>query len=270
MEFELERERSLGDVLYSLDQWLDGQGLIISRVEMDGRSVGESLDEVSGKSVDSILSLNIGVERISLFRAEALRTAIGWLERLRSGNPEGILDEGKTVLSSSSGFLNPEETSVFELALEAYAHPETNDSGKAAEAAAQFLSERLSECENPRAQALKAVADFRHRRESILDIPVWLQTGRDREAMEAISRFTDDFSRLLRLIPVLVESGTCQSSLAIEGKPYGEFFAELNGTLTELAKAFESRDTVLIGDLSEYEVLPRLDSIFAALEKAIS
>ena len=39
--------------------------------------------------------------------------------------------------------------------------------------------------------------------------------------------------------------------------------------LKELTGAFENKDAVLIGDLAEYEILPRMRSFFSAMEEAL-
>jgi hypothetical protein len=265
VEFELEREKNLGEVLYSLDTWLDGHGLIISGVDVDGASVGGDILSVKDRGLDSIDRLDIRTERVSVFRGKALSSACAWLDGIL-GRSSGSVEAGEALLSSASGFLNPEEISYLELAQADL----TATGGASADIPriAAIFKDRLAECEDPPESLRKAAAAFRSDRESILNIPVWLQTGRDREAMDAISRFTEAFSTILRLMPALIESGIDASSLMVDGKPYADFFSDLNGVLNELMEAFGSRDTVLIGDLAEYEVLPRLDSIFAALEKA--
>jgi hypothetical protein len=46
---------------------------------------------------------------------------------------------------------------------------------------------------------------------------------------------------------------------------------ELNGILQELVEAFQSQDTVLIGDLLEYETVPRIQEILStALGKNVT
>lgn len=276
VEFELEREKNLGEVLVSLDSWLDGHGLIISRVDVDGASVGGDIMAVKDRELSSIGHLDIRTERVSAFRAKTLASACVWLEEALALAPvSGALPhsdramEGERILSTASGFLNPEEISYLERAAAALRTPGEEASVAELKAIAAIMDERRAECDDPRGSALRAAAAFRRDRESILNIPVWLQTGRDREAMEAISRFTETFSKILRLMPALVESGIDPSTLQVGGKPYADFFTDLNGVLNQLMEAFGSRDTVLIGDLAEYEVLPRLDSIFEALEKAI-
>ena len=44
-------------------------------------------------------------------------------------------------------------------------------------------------------------------------------------------------------------------------EPLERFFSDLNRILTELIEAFEAKDSVLIGDLLEYEVTPRLEGL---------
>jgi hypothetical protein len=87
---------------------------------------------------------------------------------------------------------------------------------------------------------------------------VLLATGRDRQAMEAVVRFSELCQRLLALLGSL-------GVPAVGGREPAEFFAGLNGVLQELIAAFQARDTVLIGDLLEYEIAPRLRQLKAVL-----
>jgi hypothetical protein len=41
---------------------------------------------------------------------------------------------------------------------------------------------------------------------------------------------------------------------------------EFNSTLKELFSAYENRDTVLVGDIAEYELAPRLLKLFSAMK----
>ena len=47
----------------------------------------------------------------------------------------------------------------------------------------------------------------------------------------------------------------------ISGKDYNVFYSELNKVLKELLEAFKLKDSVLIGDLMEYEMAPRLEEL---------
>jgi hypothetical protein len=76
--------------------------------------------------------------------------------------------------------------------------------------------------------------------------------------MEAVVRFSELSQRLLAQLGRL-------GVPAVGGREPREFFAELNRVLGELLSAFRARDTVLIGDLLEYEVAPRLRQLQAVL-----
>ena len=45
-----------------------------------------------------------------------------------------------------------------------------------------------------------------------------------------------------------------------------DFFKEFSPVLLDYEQALQSNDTVLIGDLSEYEICPRLQAISEALK----
>ena len=81
-----------------------------------------------------------------------------------------------------------------------------------------------------------------------------LQTGRDREAMAVVTDLCDAVQRLLPLVPFLPRD---------PGRE--RLVTELNATLRDLLAAFEAKDTVLIGDLAEYEVAPRLAGLLPLL-----
>ncbi len=46
---------------------------------------------------------------------------------------------------------------------------------------------------------------------------------------------------------------------------FNEFFADFSPILIDFEQALQNNDTVLIGDLSEYEICPRLKAISEAL-----
>ena len=58
------------------------------------------------------------------------------------------------------------------------------------------------------------------------------------------------------------------SKLLIDGKEIGTFFSEFAPVLSDFEKALETKDTVTVGDLAEYEISPRLDKLAAAIKAA--
>ena len=55
-------------------------------------------------------------------------------------------------------------------------------------------------------------------------------------------------------------------TFVIDGLPARVFIEEFNAAPRELSEAYENRDTVLAGDIAEYELAPRLLKFFATLK----
>ena len=54
-------------------------------------------------------------------------------------------------------------------------------------------------------------------------------------------------------------------SIMIDGKNLSDFLSDLSPILKDFSDALENSDSVLLGDLSEYEICPRLESLSKAI-----
>jgi hypothetical protein len=122
----------------------------------------------------------------------------------------------------------------------------------------EALEGRIETAAQPREALGKCVEGLRACGAGLREVSVLLATGKDREAMDSIVRFTDLLQTLLSLLPSLPRDGERE-----------KLFVELNGILREVVAAFDARDSVLIGDLLEYEVTPRLEGILPLLSRYI-
>lgn len=97
-------------------------------------------------------------------------------------------------------------------------------------------------------------------------IPVDLQCGKIRESNTAIKNVADgiqEFCHIATLSALFPE----YTITKIDEKPFSEFFSEFTPVLADFEEALKSNDTVTVGDLSEYEICPRLEAIAKALEE---
>jgi hypothetical protein len=94
------------------------------------------------------------------------------------------------------------------------------------------------------------------------DLPLDIQTGKDGRAAETVSLFSTIAEKLFRLLLQLKSQGET------ENLPAQDFLEEFGTALKELLAAYEAKDSVLIGDLAEYELAPRLGSFYASLKAA--
>ncbi|MCR4734273.1 MAG: hypothetical protein K5829_04630 [Treponema sp.] len=98
------------------------------------------------------------------------------------------------------------------------------------------------------------------------EIPVELQNGKNSQAIESIKNLADsidEFCHIAALASLFPETFT---NTNIDGKNFKDFFADFSQILLDYEQALQSNDTVLLGDLSEYEICPRLASISEALK----
>lgn len=79
--------------------------------------------------------------------------------------------------------------------------------------------------------------------------------------MEAVILLSDRLQALLAVLDRLRQAGRLDPAALVGGQSLLDFATGLNGVLRELQGSFENRDSVLIGDLLEYEVVPRLAAL---------
>jgi hypothetical protein len=97
-------------------------------------------------------------------------------------------------------------------------------------------------------------------------IPVELQNGKGRDACASITQLADDIDLFCHTAALSSLFPETYKSIRIDEKPFAAFFADFTPVLSQFEEALQSNDTVLVGDLSEYEICPRLKAVSKALE----
>ena len=98
-------------------------------------------------------------------------------------------------------------------------------------------------------------------------VPVALQSGKNLEVSESIKKLADSidhFCHIATLASLFPETFNTESLNGINLK---NFFADSSPILKDFEEALQNNDTVMLGDLSEYEICPRLKDIANALKK---
>lgn len=98
-------------------------------------------------------------------------------------------------------------------------------------------------------------------------VPVALQSGKNLEVSESIKKLADSidhFCHIATLASLFPETFNTESLNGINLK---NFFADFSPILKDFEDALQNNDTVMLGDLSEYEICPRLKDIANALKK---
>ena len=101
--------------------------------------------------------------------------------------------------------------------------------------------------------------------ELLLELPALLQSGSNSKAKNSITQLADvvdNFCHVTALSSLPEKFG----KISVDGKSLSEFFADFTPVFNDLNGAMESGDTVLLGDLAEYEISPRLKALAEAVK----
>ncbi|MDR2143053.1 MAG: hypothetical protein LBP29_01630 [Treponema sp.] len=114
-----------------------------------------------------------------------------------------------------------------------------------------LINERIRELRDPAAEikaSFPATSEIAKRLE---DLPLDVQTGKDARAAETLALFSGLSEKLFRLLYILRSRGAAAESM-------NGFLGEFGSAVKELHSAYANKDTVLVGDIAEYELAPRL------------
>lgn len=101
------------------------------------------------------------------------------------------------------------------------------------------------------------------------DIPVALQSGKDKEANTLIAVLADAIDEFCHTATLCALFPELYSSIIIDEKNITDFFEEFAPIVADFEQSLETKDTVTSGDLCEYEIAPRLESIAKSLGKIV-
>lgn len=101
--------------------------------------------------------------------------------------------------------------------------------------------------------------------DQLVEVPVLLQTGKDLRVMETINALSNDLYQLYQLLPLMPLAGIGGGGPDVDGVALTDIPSSLSPLLKDLLRALESKDTILVGDLSEYELAPKIKQLGSAL-----
>jgi hypothetical protein len=100
------------------------------------------------------------------------------------------------------------------------------------------------------------------------NVPVLFQTGEDKEIMQIIQGLTDILEKSINLFVLFKESLKIHmDKYSVKEVSFEEFFKTITEHLKQLMNAIRSNDSVMVGDLLEYEFVPNLEEIKNILVK---
>jgi hypothetical protein len=281
VSYSLEHEKTLGEVVAGVRAWIAAAGFVITAMTADKRDLLQSPEDAWGTaSVENIGTLAVAAAHTGEMKIAHWRTVETWLgmleeEIVRTADAaEDTLDDLLQGLPqtlegfTANPFLPPGSdaetrfagtfTGLGSAGIRGWTPEKRREAVELVREMRGYVQARLEASNRPGDSLARCVALLRGCMAELKDVSVLLQTGRDRPAMEAVIRFADVVQSLMDLLPFLPPDTERARTLV-----------ELTPILRDLVAAFGSRDSVLIGDLLEYEVAPRVERIVPLLEKTL-
>jgi hypothetical protein len=269
----LEQEKTAGEVLSGLENWLRNSGHRLSGIKINGELVkAASLEDVFERDLGDIETMDILTSSWAELAVDALTALI---RDLRDFEESEFQDRSRFaaewIESPSSRFLSEEIPEIHAWASFAF-----SGQGYSPSELKLIAEERIRELEDPRAELEKIGKLVEELEKRLEDLPLDFQTGKDRQAAETIQIFSaaaetiQIFSaaaeKIMRIYAILKAEGYDLLSRRVEDKTLTEYLEEFNTALRELLAAYEGKDAVLAGDIAEYELAPRLTRLFAGIK----
>jgi hypothetical protein len=272
LNYTLEGEQNLYQVLSSIAQWLSPQKAEITRITLNGKSIDrwdrKEFENISIGEIDQLDLVTATESEQEYNELEILLQYFHLLKRALEGRQKDSLMEILKEYPHVQPPLEHRLRSVFlsegsaRFPLERA--PSTEGEWKQAEQFVQntlsLLEARLYELTHPYEACEALIPLLEQTKGEIEHTSVLLQTGRDREAVRNVLSFIEILSKALRIL----------ARLHPLDPRVQEVHRRLSQPLKELNEAFLSRDSVLIGDLLEYEIAPKLEELLNLMKTSLT
>ena len=261
-DIQPETEKNVGEILCALDTWLNGTGHRLSGLDIDGEAANTgSLEAFFGRAVDTITTLDIYTTPVLQLFAESLFNTIQDINAYEAAafDEKGAF-AGQWKQSPQALLLAEHSPELFNWASQTF-----SGEGSGTQVFRVLVEERLRELQDPAAEMSRTgplVTEICARLE---ELPLDIQTGKDARAAETVRTFSGVAEKVFRVFDVLKTKGFPVGEITVENMSLTAYIAEFSTALRELLAAYEQHDTVMVGDLAEYEMAPRLRSLHAAV-----
>jgi len=267
IDYTLEKEENGYDIIRAISLWLKKNYIIIKSIKIDEKEYNYDDKTLLGElSINSINKIDIFTLTVREYKYNQLLIIQEYFENLisliNSNNKDEVLKFLKTyekIKPDMEEVIDKIYKSENQGFIETFASKkELTDSDYEnlkffTENIFFVIGERKREIINPETEIEKEKKYFDTFLPEIEIISVLLQTGKQNEALEKIIKFVDFSKKLSRLLSYY--------NMGL-GKIEAEEISKYNKLLHDLKDAIGRGDSVLIGDILEYELSPIIEQFF--------
>jgi hypothetical protein len=260
LDISLENENTLGEVLAGLEEWLSGSGNRICELKIDGETVTSSMiEEAFKKDVKTVKSLDISTNAIAELCAASLLNLIEDIKEFEGLNFE---EKGKYCekwrQTVTAHFISSEMGDLYSFCCNVFTGGDVTPQTLLA-----IVEEIQREVNDPKKELIHLEPILNEISVRLADLPLDIQTGKDARAAQTIQLFSAITEKIYRILKQLDTQGYL--SREVKGQDLGELMTNFGNVLKELLDAYEKNDSVLVGDLTEYEASPKIKELYKAI-----
>jgi hypothetical protein len=256
-------EKTLGQFLANIEMWLSDSGHSFSGLAIDGEKIPvQSMEEAFSRDIDTINIIDIFTSSLSdllMESLEKLTTDINEWEALHADKKNNFPDEWRKT--PQARLLCEKIPDLYRICERVFSLGDMD-----ALSLHDIVGERVREIAEPSVE-LKAmeslIGDICGR---LVDFPLDIQTAKDAHAAQTIEIFTVIYEKIIRLYKQLFFQGYLEKT---EDGNTAELIKTFNSFLKEFLDSYERHDTILAGDLAEYEIAVRLNELYSDMVKNI-
>ena len=262
--------KSVRQVVQNIDRDLEKINFVITGISLNNNEIHTNFDSYAEQILKENDNLSVTTEAVSDIKAKAISTILNILIVLEGDEDISQIQSSWEGFSNTfTSFFSSEECSFLESIGSMIQNPQAlsaTEKMKRCRELSLFFKERLDECIQP-VEAMQAGAQlFERLRSDLANTSVLLQTGKEQEAIRNITLLIEIINKVIRIMPGFFITLRIANEPVINDEKLSVFFENFNKNLNELIAAFENKDTVLLGDLIEYEILPKLEALFASFK----
>jgi len=266
----LDNENTLGEVLSGIEEWLTSSGHRMAELKIDGELIKASeLSDAFAKDINAINCIEIQTSVIAELTAASLINLIediNVFKKLEFQEKARYAQNWKE--SPTARFIASHMSDLYAFCLNTFANGELS-----VDTLLAITEEIQREVNEPVTEIKKIKPVIEEICIRLTDLPLDIQTGKDARAAQTIQVFSAAAEKLFRIFKQLDIQGFFNSADTEESKDQidkrkselVENFTGFSNIIKELYDAYEKNDTVLIGDLAEYEASVKLKELYSVI-----
>ncbi|GBU28429.1 hypothetical protein R84B8_01988 [Treponema sp. R8-4-B8] len=260
LDYTLSNEKTLIEIVAGLEQWLSNSGHRMSEMSVDGQDVNSSMvEEIFKKDINTVKCIEVRTNSIAELTTACiinLKRDIDEYEKLNFDEKAKFFENWKK--SGQAQYISEEMPELYSYFVDAFS------TGNVSVLTLRSITEEVQrEVTEPVKELEKLEPILNEICEKLINLPLNIQTGKDLLAAKTIEIFSSLTEKILRIFYQLnIQGYLLQMEKA---NKIAHDFSDFKNILTQLLEAYEKHDTIIIGDIAEYEAAPRLKELYFAI-----